>query len=220
MATSLSSRLIRKVCTLRSLLLSPLCHAPFLESSKYLDTGFNTNLTPLNAFENTWDIRAFCSRASSLDVEQGPATIDYSSLLQEDEYHKLADATISDLQGKFEEYGDCIQVDGFDIDYGNQVLTVKLGNLGTYVLNKQTPNRQLWLSSPDENPEKMQQEWEEDITVLYLLLKNSMATITPLETGCLDGCQMQRQVRFLRWYSYRTRCDIVSSTSLGDMPHA
>ncbi|ERM98372.1 hypothetical protein AMTR_s00072p00025620 [Amborella trichopoda] len=124
MATSLSSRLIRKVCTLRSLLLSPLCHAPFLESSKYLDTGFNTNLTPLNAFENTWDIRAFCSRASSLDVEQGPATIDYSSLLQEDEYHKLADATISDLQGKFEEYGDCIQVDGFDIDYGVSLMPV------------------------------------------------------------------------------------------------
>ena len=30
----------------------------------------------------------------------------------------------------------------------NQVLTLKLGCLGTYVLNKQTPNRQIWLSSP------------------------------------------------------------------------
>lgn len=28
------------------------------------------------------------------------------------------------------------------------VMTVRLGDLGTYVLNKQTPNRQLWLSSP------------------------------------------------------------------------
>ena len=28
------------------------------------------------------------------------------------------------------------------------VLTVRLGDLGTYVINKQTPNRQLWLSSP------------------------------------------------------------------------
>lgn len=28
------------------------------------------------------------------------------------------------------------------------VMTVKLGDLGTYVLNKQTPNRQIWLSSP------------------------------------------------------------------------
>lgn len=30
----------------------------------------------------------------------------------------------------------------------NEVLTLKLGELGTYVLNKQTPNRQIWLSSP------------------------------------------------------------------------
>lgn len=73
-----------------------------------------------------------------------------------------------------QEYGDTIQIDGFDVDYGvrnisswlilmvrvvyvlmqicyylqNEVLTLKLGALGTYVLNKQTPNRQIWLSSP------------------------------------------------------------------------
>lgn len=34
----------------------------------------------------------------------------------------------------------------------NEVLTLKLGELGTYVLNKQTPNRQLWLSSPVRYP--------------------------------------------------------------------
>ena len=28
------------------------------------------------------------------------------------------------------------------------VLTLKLGSKGTYVINKQTPNRQMWLSSP------------------------------------------------------------------------
>lgn len=28
------------------------------------------------------------------------------------------------------------------------VLTVKLGQKGTFVINKQTPNRQIWLSSP------------------------------------------------------------------------
>ncbi|KAJ4975494.1 hypothetical protein NE237_000600 [Protea cynaroides] len=55
---------------------------------------------------------------------------------------------IQDLQENLEEYGDYVQIDGFDIDYANQVLTLKLGNLGTSVLNKQTPNRQIWLSSP------------------------------------------------------------------------
>lgn len=28
------------------------------------------------------------------------------------------------------------------------VLTVRLGDRGTYVLNKQPPNKQIWLSSP------------------------------------------------------------------------
>ncbi|XP_062111440.1 frataxin, mitochondrial isoform X2 [Humulus lupulus] len=93
--------------------------------------------------------KGFCSRPLDHDGgSQGPAAIDYRSLLQEDEFHRLADSTIHDLQEKLEEYGDSVQVEGFDIDYGNDVLTLKLGDLGTYVLNKQTPNRQIWMSSP------------------------------------------------------------------------
>ncbi|XP_057472885.1 frataxin, mitochondrial-like isoform X4 [Actinidia eriantha] len=95
--------------------------------------------------------RSFCSRSPTLDGGEGPATIDYRSLLQEDEFHNLADSTIHDLLEKLEEYGDSIDIDGFDIDYGNQVLTLKLGTLGTYVVNKQTPNRQIWMSSPVRN---------------------------------------------------------------------
>ena len=32
------------------------------------------------------------------------------------------------------------------------VLTVRLGDFGTYVINKQTPNRQIWMSSPLSGP--------------------------------------------------------------------
>ncbi len=32
------------------------------------------------------------------------------------------------------------------------VLTLRLGDLGTYVINKQTPNRQIWMSSPLSGP--------------------------------------------------------------------
>ncbi|KAI8558371.1 hypothetical protein RHMOL_Rhmol04G0086500 [Rhododendron molle] len=92
--------------------------------------------------------RSFCSRPLSHDGDQGPAPVDYSSLLQEEEFHKLADSTIHDLLEKLEEYGDSVDIDDFDIDYGNEVLTLKLGTLGTYVVNKQTPNRQIWMSSP------------------------------------------------------------------------
>ncbi|CAG7859772.1 unnamed protein product [Brassica rapa] len=91
---------------------------------------------------------------------QGPAPIDYSSILQEDEFHRLANVTINNLLEKIEDYGDNVQIDGFDIDYGNEVLTLKLGSLGTYVMNKQTPNRQIWMSSPVSGPSRF--DWDRD----------------------------------------------------------
>ena len=48
-------------------------------------------------------------------------------------------------------YVDFFESSHFSVDFynfQNQVLTLKVGPLGTYVINKQTPNRQIWLSSP------------------------------------------------------------------------
>ncbi|PIL29578.1 transporter [Ganoderma sinense ZZ0214-1] len=36
----------------------------------------------------------------------------------------------------------------YEVDYGSGVLTLRLGSYGTYVINKQPPNKQIWLSSP------------------------------------------------------------------------
>ncbi|POY75863.1 hypothetical protein BMF94_0945 [Rhodotorula taiwanensis] len=38
------------------------------------------------------------------------------------------------------------------------VLTVRLGDNGTYVLNKQPPNKQIWLSSPISGPKRY--DWD------------------------------------------------------------
>ncbi|KAJ7948225.1 putative Frataxin, mitochondrial [Quillaja saponaria] len=130
--------------------------------------------------------RNFCSR--SLNIEngsQGPAAIDYRSLLQEDEFHRLADSTIHDLQEKFEEYGDTVQIDGFDIDYGNEVLTLKLGDLGTYVLNKQTPNRQIWLSSPVSGPSRF--DWDQK-TKAWVYRRNGANLLKVLESELEKLC--------------------------------
>lgn len=121
--------------------------------SKVPNPGFATGAVP------SISSRSYCSHPSDAFNElQGPAAIDYRSVLQEDEFHKLADSTIHDLLEKLEQYGDSIDLDGFDIDYGNEVLTLKLGDLGTYVVNKQTPNRQIWLSSPVSGPSRY--DWD------------------------------------------------------------
>ncbi|CAN0914734.1 Frataxin, mitochondrial [Linum grandiflorum] len=131
--------------------------------------------------------RSFGSRTSTVDSSDlGPAAIDYRSLLQENEFHELADSTIHDLQDKLEEYGDTVQVDGFDIDYGNEVMTLELGELGTYVLNKQTPNRQLWLSSPVSGPSRF--DWDRDAEAwIYQRTKASLARVFESELQQLCG---------------------------------
>ncbi|KAL4695748.1 hypothetical protein H8959_000843 [Pygathrix nigripes] len=43
----------------------------------------------------------------------------------------------------------------YDVSFGSGVLTVKLGgDLGTYLISKQTPNKQIWLSSPSSGPKR------------------------------------------------------------------
>lgn len=42
-----------------------------------------------------------------------------------------------------------------DVTFSDGVLTVNLGsNFGTYVINRQTPNKQIWLSSPTSGPKR------------------------------------------------------------------
>ncbi|KVH95945.1 frataxin, mitochondrial [Cynara cardunculus var. scolymus] len=131
--------------------------------------------------------RDFCSRTSNVDevLSQGPAAVDYSALLQEDEFHKLADATIHDLLEKMEEYGDSVDIDGFDIDYGNQVLTVKFGSFGTYVLNKQTPNRQIWMSSPVSGPSRF--DWDQSAEA-WIYRRTKAKLLETLETEVQQLC--------------------------------
>ncbi|XP_075672186.1 frataxin, mitochondrial isoform X3 [Castanea sativa] len=112
--------------------------------------------------------RTFCSNL--VQDSQGPAAIDYSSVLQEDEFHTLANSTIHHFLEKLE----------------NEVLTLKLGDLGTYVLNKQTPNRQLWLSSPVSGPSRF--DWDQNAqTWVYRRTKADLLKILESELEQLCG---------------------------------
>jgi len=50
----------------------------------------------------------------------------------------------------------------WEVDYHSGVLTLKLGLNGTYVINKQPPNKQIWLSSPRSGPKRY--DFHEDAT--------------------------------------------------------
>ena len=83
-----------------------------------------------------------------------------------EEYHQYADATMDALLDSLENLLDEAGSPEYEVEYSvslhvlrslvligyvyfqSGVLTLKLGEHGTYVINKQPPNKQIWLSSP------------------------------------------------------------------------
>eukprot|EP00054_Salpingoeca_dolichothecata_P006878 m.40274 g.40274 ORF g.40274 m.40274 type:complete len:181 (+) comp16728_c0_seq4:1057-1599(+) len=79
----------------------------------------------------------------------------FSSELTESQFHLVADPVLDHLTEAFEDIADNSNADvDIDVTFGNGVLTVAIEQHGTYVINKQTPNRQIWLSSPVSGPKR------------------------------------------------------------------
>uniref|UniRef100_A0A8B9MGY2 Frataxin, mitochondrial n=1 Tax=Accipiter nisus TaxID=211598 RepID=A0A8B9MGY2_9AVES len=116
------------------------------------------------------------------------------SSLDETTYEKLAEETLDSLADFFEDLTDKpFTPEDYDVSLGSGVLTVKLGgDMGTYVINKQTPNRQIWLSSPTSGPKRYDwtgRNWvySHDRVSLHELLSKEFSTAlkTKLDLSCL-----------------------------------
>jgi len=84
----------------------------------------------------------FCSQRRQL------ATLNSSN-----DYETASNETLESLSEHFEELfeRDARMIDA-DVTLASGVLKVTIPNHGTYVINKQTPNLQIWLSSPYSGP--------------------------------------------------------------------
>jgi frataxin len=76
----------------------------------------------------------------------------------ESEYHTVADETLEDVQDAVEGALEDARVEEFEVVLASGVLTMTLPPHGTWVLNKQTPNRQIWWSSPISGPRRYEYE--------------------------------------------------------------
>ncbi|KAI8347587.1 Frataxin [Choanephora cucurbitarum] len=74
--------------------------------------------------------------------------------LTTERYHRLSDEVLDHIVGKLEEMCDELDLPGFDVEYSQGVMTISVGEHGTYVVNKQPPNHQIWLSSPVSGPQR------------------------------------------------------------------
>mmetsp|Transcript_38233 Transcript_38233/g.94841 ORF Transcript_38233/g.94841 Transcript_38233/m.94841 type:complete len:270 (-) Transcript_38233:337-1146(-) len=70
----------------------------------------------------------------------------------EHDFHVAADELLENLEDAVEAWGEENAVVDFDLVHEMGVLTIAMGEHGTYVLNKQGPNRQVWVSSPVSGP--------------------------------------------------------------------
>ncbi|KAI9737260.1 MAG: Mitochondrial chaperone Frataxin [Claussenomyces sp. TS43310] len=69
-----------------------------------------------------------------------------------EEYHEISDAYFENMIAKLEELQEARE--DVDVEYSAGVLTLAFPPNGTYVINKQPPNKQIWLSSPISGPKR------------------------------------------------------------------
>ncbi|CCC14002.1 hypothetical protein SMACR_08169 [Sordaria macrospora] len=85
--------------------------------------------------------------------DASPSVVRAATELTDDQYHKLADEYMDRLVTHLEELQD--EREDIDVEYSAGVLTVSFDDgIGTYVINKQPPNKQIWLSSPKSGPKR------------------------------------------------------------------
>ncbi|KAJ6789101.1 hypothetical protein PWT90_00403 [Aphanocladium album] len=72
--------------------------------------------------------------------------------LSESEYHDIADEYLDGVLTQFEALQDTRE--DIDIEFSSGVMTITHTDKGTYVINKQPPNKQIWLSSPLSGPKR------------------------------------------------------------------
>ena len=96
------------------------------------------------------------------------------------DYHRMIDHSLDTLTSQLEELMETQDIDAleekapqgseegeWDVEYATGVINVRLGSYGTYVINKQPPTQQLWLSSPTSGPKRFDYDTDKVVWFTY-----------------------------------------------------
>ncbi|KAN0050596.1 hypothetical protein ACTA71_003731 [Dictyostelium dimigraforme] len=99
-------------------------------------------------------------------------------------FHEIVDEEFELYVDRLEILSEANTCEGFEVEGNDGVLTIIVGTKGTYVINKQTPNRQIWWSSPLSGPKRfdynsVEKRWVDnrDGTPLRELLNSEINTL-------------------------------------------
>ena len=70
------------------------------------------------------------------------------------QFHTLSERVLEGIENVAEEFADADPDERVEVEFSGDVLEISVRGGGTFVLNKQTPNRQVWLSSPVTGPQR------------------------------------------------------------------
>ncbi|KAH0368218.1 Frataxin, partial [Aureobasidium melanogenum] len=117
-----------------------------------------------------------------------------------EEYHERADHYLEELVSRAEELAE--EKEGVDVEFSAGVLSITYPPNGTYVVNKQPPTKQIWLSSPISGPKRFdwvvlgesqqQKEGAASGDWIYLRDKTSLTTLLRKELGITVGEESTR----------------------------
>lgn len=105
-------------------------------------------------------------------------------------YSKASDETLEKLSENLESILEDRYDRGADVRLESGVLTVVVDPSNTYVINKQTPNRQIWLSSPLSGPKRFDLDptgrWFEKRSKIELnrLLSEELSSLIKSKVEC------------------------------------
>ncbi|CBX93506.1 similar to mitochondrial chaperone Frataxin [Plenodomus lingam JN3] len=111
------------------------------------------NVTTVRAFQSSTGSRSIMPDAENPAPKESEP-IDEPKVatgLTAEEFHERADHYLNELVQRLEEAQE--KDPGIEVDYSAGVLEVTLQE-NTFVLNKQPPNKQIWLSSPLSGPKR------------------------------------------------------------------
>jgi len=96
------------------------------------------------------------------------------------DYHRMSAHSLDTLTSQLEELMETQDIDAleekapqgseegeWDVEYATGVINVRLGSYGTYVINKQPPTQQLWLSSPTSGPKRFDYDTDKGVWFTY-----------------------------------------------------
>ncbi|XP_055298350.1 frataxin, mitochondrial [Sitodiplosis mosellana] len=141
-----------------------------------------TNHETIRLFKNLPAQTTFSAKSSLIATQTVRFSSDATEITQLD-YEHFCVETLDGVCDYIEELIDSINhLTTADVVNKDGVLTVSLGSTyGTYVINKQSPNKQIWLSSPTSGPKRFDFVYAKDGSKLgYWIYKHTGETLHEL----------------------------------------